>query len=402
MGPIEFQSQPNLAFETIFQDILSLNVTKGDKVAPPHKETTGSDFPINLTLPFNTSTKINTLQEAHSIFTKRWDKRMSKNNSDFSYILTDHYQKQISQIRDLIDENHKEQFLASHYSEIFATTALATTLVNMFLLFKVFKDHHKLKVLTAPLSMIKSSNCLSLSEPDSSPLPGPASSPQVICYDPVVSGLLTFLSTISVAIIIYQNWKGRNLCRGYLYSNIVQIKLIVGITTHYIPLKLRKLTGQPQRMTINTLPHPSQIRLFKNWIWDTLVIDWMDIEITNEGEPVGLPNTIIVPLRAKFRMKSMMRSDFHVNLALCQDNTWYDLTANSRAPIHRPVERIRNTHSQDTSPYVMVNNPNRPSAFNTVGPKTDTPLVPATTTPAPLQPRTLDFRAIEADVETAF
>ena len=133
---------------------------------------------------------------------------MSKNNSDVSYILTDHYQKQISQIRELIDENHKEQFLASHYSEIFATTTLATTLVNMFLLFQIFKDHRKLKVLTATLSMIKSNNCLSLTVPNPSDLPSPASSPQVICYDPVVSGLLTFLSTISVTIIIYQNWKG--------------------------------------------------------------------------------------------------------------------------------------------------------------------------------------------------
>ena len=155
-------------------------------------------------------------------------------------------------------------------------------------------------------------------------------------------------------------------------------------------------------MSINTLPHPSQIRLVRNWVWDTLVIDWMDIEITNEGEPVGLPSTIIVPLRAKFCVRSIMRSDYHVNLALCQDNTWYDLTANSRAPIHRPVEKIRNTNHQDSSPFVIVNNPNRPSAFNTVGPRTDTPLAPATTTQAPLQPRTLGFRAIEADVETAF
>ena len=128
----------------------------------------------------------------------------------------------------------------------------------------------------------------------------------------------------------------------------------------------------------------------------------MDIEITNDGEPVGLPNTIIVLLCAKFCVRSIMRSDFHVNLALCQDNTWYDLTANSRAPIHRPVERIRNANSQDTSPFVVVNDPNRPSAFNTVGPSTQTPLALATTTPAPLQPRTLDFRAIEADVETTF
>ena len=161
ISPIEFQSRPNLAFETIFQDILPVNESTGDTVTPRHTETDGSDFPINLTLPFNTSTKINTLQEAHSIFARHWDQKVSKNNSDVSYILTDHYQKQIRQIRDLVDENHKEQFLASHYSEIFATTALVTTLVNMFLLFKVFKDHRKLKTLTAALSMMKSMNCLS-------------------------------------------------------------------------------------------------------------------------------------------------------------------------------------------------------------------------------------------------
>ena len=74
MGPIEFQSRPNLAFETIFQDILSHNVTTGEEVTWLHKATIGSDFPINLTLPFNASTKINTLQEGD----KRWDKKMSK------------------------------------------------------------------------------------------------------------------------------------------------------------------------------------------------------------------------------------------------------------------------------------------------------------------------------------
>ena len=101
ISPIEFQSRPNLAFETIFQDILPVNESTGDTVTPRHTETDGSDFPINLTLPFNTSAKINTLQEAHSIFARHWDQKVSKNNSDVSYILMDHYQKQIRQIRGL-------------------------------------------------------------------------------------------------------------------------------------------------------------------------------------------------------------------------------------------------------------------------------------------------------------
>ena len=319
-------------------------------------------------------------------------------------MLSDNYRTQIRHIKDLIEDNHKEQFLSTYYSEIFATAALSTTIVNLFLLFKVFKDHRKLKTLTAALSMVKSAHCLSADGPFPS-TPDPSSPKQeVICYDPVVSGLFTFLSTLSIAIILYQQWKGRNLCCGYLYSNIIQIKLILGEATYYIPLKLRKITGIPQRVTINALPHPSQVRLVKNWIWDTLAIDWLDVEVTNEGEPIGLPRSIVIPLKAKYRVRCIMHSDFHVNLALCHGQTWYDLTANSRAPIHHPVHRVGNPGDTSTAPFVLVHSSEGPTAFSTPISQNppqhhhQTPAAPS----APLQPRTLDFKAIEEDAETSF
>ena len=85
-----------------------------------------------------------------------------------------------------------------------------------------------------------------------------------------------------------------------MYSNIIEVKLVIGETSHYIPLKLRKLAGQLHRMKINALPHPTQFSLVRNCVWDTLTIDWLDIELRDEGEVIGLPNTVVVPLCAKY------------------------------------------------------------------------------------------------------
>ena len=73
---------------------------------------------------------------------------------------------------------------------------------------------------------------------------------------------------------------------------------------------------------------------------------------------IGLPNTVVIPLCAKYKVRSLLDKDFHVSLALCQGNTWYDLTANSRAPIHRTVARVANTRNRLTAPFVVAN-PNR-------------------------------------------
>ena len=121
---------------------------------------------------------------------------------DTSYILSEEYQAQIKNIKNMISSHHEERFLAEHYSEIFATVSLAATLLNTLLLFKIFKDHRKLKALTAALSMVKSAHSLTLPAYPTPPTPNEA---KVLCYDPIISGLLTLLSTLSVGILFINN-----------------------------------------------------------------------------------------------------------------------------------------------------------------------------------------------------
>ena len=134
---------------------------------------------------------------------------------------------------------------------------------------------------------------------------------------------------------------------------------MIGEPTYYIPLTLRKAAGQLHRINITAIPHPTQFKLVKNWLWDTLTIDWSDIELQVKGEVMQLSSTIVVPLRAKLRIRSLMNKGFHTSLAICQGSSWYDLAANSGAPIHRPLRRVANRELYPTTPsapFIVDNN----------------------------------------------
>ena len=168
---------------------------------------------------------------------------------------------------------------------------------------------------------------------------------EFICYDPIISSILTGISTLSVIIVIWQQWKNKNLCRGYLYSNIFEIKLILGEDTHFLPLKLRKMAGPIHKVGINRIPSPDQLGLIRNWLWDSLTINWDDVEMTSGNEMIQLPRTIVVLFTAKFKVKQLLTAQkFSVSMALLQNNNWHDLNQKS----HRtggPSASIRRTPS---------------------------------------------------------
>ena len=114
---------------------------------------------------------------------------------------------------------------------------------------------------------------------------------------------------------------------------------------------MRKVAGQLCRVSITAIPHPTQLKLVKSFLWDTLTIDWLDIEFEVDGETINLPNTVIIPLGAKFKVRNLMSQSFHVSMALCQGNTWYDLNSNTRAPIHRPLQGSVKSLNSPTIPF---------------------------------------------------
>ena len=204
VGPYTFLEQPNLAFETIFKDLLNLTKSPAVHPEPSLAHTFHScsaplcPFPINLTFPHNISTFISSLHEAHSLFSSDFSSSFTA-NEDSTAIFSKMYLKHLAEVCKLIKDTHDEKFLPPHYTELLAIISIALTLLNALLIAKIFKDHRKLQTLTATLTLFKAAHSL---QPTMAPLIQPIS--QVLCYDPIIWGTLTFLSTLSVTIIIYQ------------------------------------------------------------------------------------------------------------------------------------------------------------------------------------------------------
>ena len=104
-GPVHFTSNPYIALETLFHDILSTVDNSSNQISPnrvvsdlqatlPDRH----DFDLNLTLPYNASRNLDYLWDAHLIFSRNLSSS-STPGMDTSYILSEEYQAQIKNIK---------------------------------------------------------------------------------------------------------------------------------------------------------------------------------------------------------------------------------------------------------------------------------------------------------------
>ena len=88
------------------------------------------------------------------------------------------------------------------------------------------------------------------------------------------------LTLLSMAIVILLHYRKSKFCRGYRFSNIVKIVLFISDVQHYIPIKLCKTSGSPHLFKITGTLKSEDIRLNKNYLWDTLQINWDKIKLS--------------------------------------------------------------------------------------------------------------------------
>ena len=71
------------------------------------------------------------------------------------------------------------------------------------------------------------------------------------------------------------------------------------------------------------------IKLNKNYIWDTLGIDWKEVSMTLNDNKINLPRIVTIKLGDKIKIRPMMKKKpllFHVMLK--QGITWFTLASN--------------------------------------------------------------------------
>ena len=89
--------------------------------------------------------------------------------------------------------------------------------------------------------------------------------------------ILKVLSLINVTFLHYRKPR---LCKGYKFSNAVKIMLFISDVQNYVPIKLCKTAGSIHLFKIKGTLKTGNIKLNKNYLWDTLVIDWKEVTVT--------------------------------------------------------------------------------------------------------------------------
>ena len=73
------------------------------------------------------------------------------------------------------------------------------------------------------------------------------------------------------------------------------------------------------------------IKLNKNDIWNTLGIDWKEVNVTFNDDKINLPKFVMIKLKNKIKIGCMMKKEpllFHVMLR--QEITWLTLATSNK------------------------------------------------------------------------
>ena len=125
---------------------------------------------------------------------------------------------------------------------------------------------------------------------------------------------------------ILLHYKKSKFCRGHRFSNIVKIVLFISDVQHYIPIKLCKTSGSLHLFKITATLTLEDIKTNRNYLWDTLEINWDKIKLVFNNNEINLPKLVMIKIKDKIRVRRMINREmqnFHIMIK--QGMTWYSL-----------------------------------------------------------------------------
>ena len=79
--------------------------------------------------------------------------------------------------------------------------------------------------------------------------------------------------------------------------------IFISDVQNYIPVKLCKTAGSIHLFKISGMLKAENIKLNKNYLWDTLEIEWKEVMVTFNGNKIDLPRVVIIKLQDKFKIR---------------------------------------------------------------------------------------------------
>ena len=93
---------------------------------------------------------------------------------------------------------------------------------------------------------------------------------------------------------MFLHYRKSRLCRGYKFSNATKIMLFISDVQNYIPIKLCKTSGSIHLFKIKGTLKSKDIKLNRNYLWDTLEINWNKITITFNNNKIDFTKIVTI------------------------------------------------------------------------------------------------------------
>ena len=208
-----------------------------------------------------------------------------------------------------------KNFFLNKIVSIFMFTSYMISIITITLVIYLFCKHKHIRTIVASLFLYKAKEV-------------EARTPMKIgdseCGTPAYIGIA--LTLLSMAIVILLHYKKSKFCRGHRFSNIVKIVLFISEVQHYIPIRLCKTLGSLHLFKITGTLTSEDIKLNKNYPWDTIEIDWDKIKLSFNSNEIKLPQLVIIKMQDKVRVRRVMSREmqnFHIMVK--QGMMWYNL-----------------------------------------------------------------------------
>ena len=134
--------------------------------------------------------------------------------------------------------------------------------------------------------------------------------------------------------VTFLHYRKSKFCKGHRFSNAVKIMIFISDVQNYIPIKLYKTSSSIHLFKIIGTLKAKNIKLIKNYLWDTLEIDLKEVTVTFNGKKIDLPIVVIIKLQDKFKVRWLMnREPLLFHLMLKQGSTWLTLAAGTQETV---------------------------------------------------------------------
>ena len=142
------------------------------------------------------------------------------------------------------------------------------------------------------------------------------------------------LTILSLIIVTFLHYRKSRFCKSYRFSNVVKVMIFISDVQNYVPIKLCKTAGSIHLFKIIGTLKAKNIKLNKNYLRDTLEIDWKEVTVTYNGNKIDLPKVVVIKLQDKFKERRLMNKEpllFH--LMLKQGITWFTLATETQETV---------------------------------------------------------------------